>query len=261
MPDVVLIVAVGTALFVLLALFIAFMVFYYQKRRLEYQDEVKGLAETYQKEILKAQLEMQEQTFHSIAQEIHDNVGQILSLARLNMNSLENALQDHHRQKITTSKELVDQALSDLRDLSKRLNSKYASQQPLATLLKTQLDLIKKTGAVETSFDVIGQEAGLLPEKKLILFRIAQEALNNSLKHADASCISAQLEFTPRQMTLRVLDDGRGLAKNTEGSPEPPLNGTGLQNMNFRAGLIGASFSITGQTGSGTLVQIDLPLE
>ncbi|MFB9862739.1 sensor histidine kinase [Rufibacter immobilis] len=260
MPDVVLIVTVGTALFLLLALFIAFMAFYYQKRRLEHQDEIKDLAETYQKEILKAQLEMQEQTFHSIAQEIHDNVGQILSLARLNMNSLENALQDNHRQKITTSKELVDQAIGDLRDLSKRLNSKYATQQSLTTLLKTQLDLIRKTGAVETSFDVSGQEAGLLPEKKLILFRIAQEALNNSLKHAEASCISAQLEFTPKQMVLRIMDDGGGLAVTAEGSSEPPLNGTGLQNMRFRAGLIGASFSIAGQAGSGTLVQVDLPL-
>lgn len=88
MSDVLLIIAVGTTLFLSLGIFIAFMTLTYQKKRLQHHEEVKGLIDAYQKEILKAQIEMQEQTFLSISQEIHDNVGQILSLVRLNISTL-----------------------------------------------------------------------------------------------------------------------------------------------------------------------------
>lgn len=260
MPDVVIIIIIGTALFLLLGMFIAFMTLVYQKRRLEHQEEIKGLEEAYQKEILRAQLEMQEQTFLFISQEIHDNVGQLLSLVRLNVSTLDTMGNSSSAHKINASKELLDQAIQDLRDLSKRLNSKYTTSQPLSALLQFQLGLLQKTGVVDTQFELEGEERDLNPEKKLIAFRIAQEALNNVIRHAEADTINAKLMYSGEKMALRIGDNGKGFPATLAGGQPPANQGTGTHNMRYRATLIGATLRIEGQPGSGTVVLLELPL-
>lgn len=260
MSDVAIIIAVGTLLFLLLAAFIAFMTLAYQKRRLQHEKEITGIVEAYQKEMLKAQLEMQEQTFLSISQEIHDNIGQILSLARLNMSTLGDSLTKEAQGKVTNSKQLIDQAIQDLRSLSKRLNSKYVANQPLSALLKFQLELISKTGAADTSFKIIGEEYPIPAEKRLIAFRIVQEALNNILKHAEATTIKASITFLPGRMTLSISDNGIGFAEAAQLATGEKLSaGTGLSNMQYRATLIGGSLRIDSMPGAGTRVSLELP--
>ncbi|WP_192822814.1 sensor histidine kinase [Rufibacter sp. LB8] len=260
MHDVELIILVGTGLLLLLAVFIAFMTMSYQSRRLEQQQQLKDLEESYQKEILNAQLEMQEQTFLAISQEIHDNVGQILSLARLNMSLMEAKVLPEARQKLTDSKELIDQAIEDLRSLSKRLNSNYASQQSISALLAFQLLLMERTGVLQTSLKISGEEVGIEPDKKLIIFRIVQESLNNVLRHATASRVDVQLFFSKDRMTLKVTDDGIGFTaveKSGGGALSP---GTGTYNMQYRAKLIGATLELVGKPANGTDVILQLPL-
>lgn len=257
MSDILLIIGTGTALLLTLGTFITLMTLSYQKKRLQYQEEVTGLVAAYQKEILKAQLEMQEQTFLSISQEIHDNVGQVLSLARLHISTLASTVSE---QKIITTKELLDQAIQDLRDLSKRLNSKYVAQQKLPELLRHQLELIRKTGTVDTCFQCTGEEVLLNPEKKLIIFRIAQEALNNALKHAEADTITITLAYTAAKLTLRIADNGRGYLLAGQATKTNLSKGTGLYNMQYRAGLIGASLSMQSARGAGTLIALELSI-
>lgn len=259
MPDVLLIIAIGTALFLSLGIFITFMTLLYQKKRLQHQEEVKGLIDAYQKEILKARLEMQEQTFLSISQEIHDNVGQILSLVRLNVSTLGKAESVAAEQKILSSKELLDQAIGDLRNLSKRLNSKYVAQQRLSSLLKFQVDLIRKTGVADTYFEVLGEERMLNPEKKLIIFRIAQEALNNVIRHAEASILTAKLEYRSEKTILSISDDGKGFTVPDKTAKNGLSQGTGTYNMYYRASLIGAKLRIQSTRGEGTQVLLELP--
>lgn len=198
---------------------------------------------------------MQEQTFQTISQEIHDNIGQILSLIRLNISTIETEENSPSERKVITSKELLDQAIEDLRDLSKRLNTEYVSRQGLAELLRFQLNLIQKTGLYETILEVHGEERPLDAEKKLIIFRIAQEALNNILKHAQAKDISVLLMYLPVKIILSIKDDGKGF------SPELAQKSLGLQNMAHRAGLIGASFTLQSKPGEGTLAQLIVATE
>lgn len=259
MSDVLLIIAVGTTLFLSLGIFIAFMTLTYQKKRLQHHEEVKGLIDAYQKEILKAQIEMQEQTFLSISQEIHDNVGQILSLVRLNVSTLGKAENIAAEQKILSSKELLDQVIGDLRDLSKRLNSKYVARQELSCLLKFQIDLIAKTGVASTHFDVQGEEKVLNPEKKLMLFRISQEALNNAVRHAEASTITIKLEYKSEKTILSISDDGKGFTAPGKAEKNGLSQGTGTYNMYYRASLIGAKLRIQSTRGKGTQVLLELP--
>lgn len=231
----------------------------YQRKRLQHQDEVTGLVEAYQKEILKTQLEMQEQTFLAISQEIHDNVGQVLSLVRLNMSTMNVAENTILQQKVNTSKELLDQAIQDLRNLSKILNSKYVSQQSLSDLLKFQLGLIQRTGAVETGIEVHGEVRTLDSEKKLIIYRIAQEALSNIIKHADANSIKAKLTYMADRLSLSITDDGKGFIASSTSPGEVLAQGTGIHNMYYRAKLIGATLHVESKPGLGSLVLLELP--
>lgn len=259
MSDIILIVTVGTGVFLLLGVFISFMALLYQRKRMEHVEHIKGLEATYQTEILKAQVEMQEHTFLTISQEIHDNVGQLLSLVRLNVSTLASSQEEASAQKIQSSKDLLDEAIEELRTLSRRLNSKFTSQQSLASLIGGQLGFIQKTGVLDTEFNLVGEERWIDPEKKLIVFRIAQEAIQNVLRHAGATLLTIQITHLSEKMTVSIADNGKGYA-----SPALPLEkgtakGTGTQNMHFRAKLVGASLSIQGLPEAGTLVVLELP--
>jgi len=204
---------------------------------------------------------MQEQTFRTISQEIHDNIGQILSLIRLNISTIKAEEDSPSERKIITSKELLDKAIEDLRDLSKRLNTEHVSQQSLAESLRFQLNLIQRTELYETNLEVHGQERPLEPEKKLIVFRIAQEALNNIMKHADAKNISVLLMYIPGKIILSIKDDGQGFDTAAVYKPDEPAKGIGTNNMYYRANLIGAEFSLQSKPGEGCLARLILPTD
>ncbi|QMU26837.1 sensor histidine kinase [Adhaeribacter radiodurans] len=260
MADISIIIAGGTIIFLLTAGFIISLFYSYNQRLIAYLKEKEELKIIFQNEKLKAQLEMQEQTFHSISQEIHDNIGQILSLTRLNISTIKPDDYAATEHKITASKELLDQAIEDLRDLSKRLNTQFVTQQSLSASLRFQLNLIQKAGYHTTSLEVHGEEeAHLDPEKKLIVFRIAQEALNNVLKHADAKHILVVLVYLPDKTILSIKDDGHGFEVAEKVDAEVPVKGIGTYNMYYRARLIGAEFSLQSQQGEGTLAHLVLP--
>jgi two-component system, NarL family, sensor kinase len=245
-------IVITTYLMIFLVVIIVISIVKYQNKLKKHIEEVNLLKNLYQQEILKAQLEMQEQTFLTISQEIHDNIGQILSLTRLNISTIKIEDQASTIRKIATSKELLDKAIDDLRDLSKRLNIEYLSQQSLSELLKFQLNIIEKTGLYTTFLEVNGEEYPLNAGKKLIVFRIAQEALNNTIKHAKAENISITLDYLPDKIILGIKDDGKGFGSGI------PQTGIGIHNMYHRAKLIGADFSLQSRIDKGTIAKLIL---
>src|SRR5690606_6033411 len=121
------------------------------------------------------QLEIQEQTLKNISQEIHDNIGQALTLAKLNLNAVM-AEDTQLQEKILNSKELVSKAITDLRDLSHSLDTDYVLEMGLQRSIEYELELIRKTGIVRTDLHVEGNLQRLERQKELILFRIVQES-------------------------------------------------------------------------------------
>jgi signal transduction histidine kinase len=260
MSDITLIIISGTLLLLLVASFVTSFLFVYQRRQHAYVQEKEELKNLYQQEILKAQLEMKEQTLYTVAQEIHDNIGQILSLVKLNLNTVTLEEGSPAAQKISTTKGLVSKAIGDLRNLSKTLNSEHVSHQRLSQSLQHELDLISRTGTCETQLQVEGSEKTLDPQKQLIIFRIVQESLNNIIKHAGAQQISVILHYLAGRLDLSIQDDGTGFDKCALQDNTTRDKGTGLRNMHNRAQMIGATFTISSQPGKGTLIQLSLPL-
>jgi signal transduction histidine kinase len=260
MSDITLIIVSGTLLLLLVASFVTSFLFVYQRRQNAYIQEREELKNVYQQEILKAQLEMKEQTLYTVAQEIHDNIGQILSLVKLNLNTVVLENSSPAAEKIATTKQLVSKAIQDLRNLSKTLNSEHVSHQNLSQSLQFELDLIGRTGVCTTQLEVEGTEKALDPQKQLIVFRIVQESLNNIIKHAQAQHISVILQYFSGRLNLRIQDDGTGFDSASLQEKNARDKGTGLRNMYNRAQLIGATFDISSQPGKGTFIHLSLPV-
>ena len=248
------IIVISSAFFLLVAVGIIVLVLVYQKKQSQYLQEKVALQAAFEKEILEAQLDMQEQTLKNIAQEIHDNIGQTLSLAKLNLNTIRPE-KENAPEKIATTKELVSKAIADLRTLSKTLHTEAVLSVGLAEAIAMELQMIQKAGVFETVFRVIGIAAPLDPQKELILFRAVQEALNNAIKHSEATQIIVKLRYAPQELQVMVTDNGKGFETTAGHASE----GSGMRNMRNRAKLIGGTLQVDGSRG-GTEIRLTLPI-
>jgi len=247
------VVIVGSIVLALVAIFIISFMFIYSKRHNRHLMEKKEMQSQFQQELLRTQMEIQEQTFKTISQEIHDNIGQVLSLAKMNLSKFEMDRLNSD-EAVLSAKNLVSKAVSDLRDLSKTLNTDTISTIGLMKSIELELKLVEKTTGIKTLIQETGNPQMLAPQQELILFRIVQESLHNSIKHASPTLLSVVANFEDEKFHLTVADDGKGFNfSNVQGE------GSGLRNMQSRSKLIDAEWKLESATGKGTQIHIMIP--
>ena len=205
--------------------------------------------------LLQTQIEIQEQTLKTISQEIHDNVGQVLSLAKLNLGTFETMESEANQVKINDTKQLVSKAINDLRDLSRSLHGDKIAELGLQDSVANELKILQNTGQYQTALYITGDNYKLEEQKEMVLFRIVQESLNNAIKHAKAKNININIAYQPELFSLIISDDGSGFDPGALQSAE---TGIGLKSMQNRAALIGAAFTLNSQNGNGTTITIEL---
>jgi signal transduction histidine kinase len=249
----------GSLLLVMLALIIVCLILIFKKRQHESRRSIDELQSQFRQELLRSQLEIQEQTLKNISQEIHDNIGQMLSLAKLNLALADCPPDGSTRQKIQDSRQLVSKAIQDLRDLSRSMNTDYVSEMGLHRSIEYELEMINKTGAMQAELNTEGIITRLENQKELILFRIVQESLNNIIKHADARNIIVTINYLTSELFLSIRDNGQGVDLRPLENGENTGFGLGIRNMHNRAVLIGAQFNVHSTLGKGTEVTIRLP--
>lgn len=250
-----------TAFLLIVATGIIMLVLVYQKKQLQYLREKEQLKVTFEKEILESKLEIQEQTLKNISQEIHDNIGQVLSLAKLHINTMSVDDPGALVEKVNDSKKLISKAIQDLRDLSKSLNTDYLTDLGLIKSVEHELELIKKTGSYEIQFSVEAKPYRLEEQQELIFFRIVQEALHNIIKHAKATAIGVQLIFEPAVFTLKITDNGVGFDTSQLEVNNYTGLGLGIRNMYNRASMINTDFKLVSAPEKGTTISLALLLQ
>lgn len=235
---------------------ISFFIFFrrYRQKIVQNLKEKESLRSQFQQTLLQSQLEIREQTFKHISQEIHDNIGQMLSLAKLNLATTNFKDEAAAERKVQDAHELVAKSILDLRNLSRSFDTDYISGKGIQQSIAFELELIERAGNHKTQLTLLGEPVKLDKQKELILFRIIQECFNNILRHAQAAQITVQISYLENAISLKITDDGHGFDNASTDL------GLGLRNMHNRAALIGASFSITSLSGNGTTVNIELPL-
>jgi two-component system NarL family sensor kinase len=256
---VITVVAVTITLLLLGALMVSFL-YLYRKRHRRHLGEKEQLRLSYERELLKAQLEIQEQTFRNISQEIHDNIGQMLSLAKLNLSTMDLSQPLLLEQKIGDTKQLVGQAIHDLRSLSHGLNTDYVADLGLARAIGHELETVKRSGGYETELITEGTIYHIDNQSELIIFRITQESLNNIVKHAACQRIVIHLLYQPEKLVVSIRDNGKGFDLTPLSHDFIASFGLGIKNMHNRAHLIGAGFLISSTIDEGTCVTITVPV-
>jgi two-component system NarL family sensor kinase len=240
---------ITTTLIVLfLVAFILFLVIIFQVRKKKAKAQLE-------KEILNAQIEIQEQTLKTISQEIHDNIGQILSLAKLNLNTFPVNPDEKTQLKLNDTKQLVGKAINDLRNVSRGMHGDKIAELGLQEAISNELKILQNSGQYNTSLHVAGHPFKLKTQEEMVLFRMVQEALHNSIKHAKAKNICVTLTNNENKYILMIADDGIGFDKETLQSTQ---TGIGLKNMQNRAALINGIFSINSAPVNGTIIEIIL---
>ena len=259
--DIILLVIVATIILLFLLSFIAAILFLYQKKNLLYLKNLETVRNEYDKNLMQIQLEIREQTFQEVSREIHDNIGLTLTLAKLQLNTIEQRNGFSHTGEIKSSIELISKSIVDLSDISKSFNSEEIGRQGIYNMLKNEKEKLERTGLYEVIFAEEGNVIHMDERRELILYRIAQEVLNNTLKHAAATCISITIAYRPQQFMLAISDNGRGFNLDQIEVQQPGRMNAGLKNIRTRALLLNGSYAIHSQAGAGTKISINVPYQ
>jgi signal transduction histidine kinase len=242
--------------FLIFIIGIALFMTQYRKRKLQHIKETSILNEQHQKEILSTQLEMQTQTMQYIGREIHDNVGQKLTLASLYTQQL--AYENKAPQvndKIENISQIINESLAELRQLSKSLTDDGIADNTITVLLQQECDKVNGTKKCKVNFSSDEQNTVLTYQTKSILVRIVQEFLQNSIKHSGCKSIDVSLSRNDDSIYLQLTDNGKGFdMKKISG------NGIGINNMKKRTELIGGIFKLESSVEWGTKLNIEIPL-
>lgn len=227
--------------FVILLVFIFYVITLYRKNQQLHAQEKARLLEQFNSEIVRAKLEMSQTTLDRIASEIHDNIGHNLTIAGMNMIGL---TCEEDENLATDTRELVQTALRDLRDLSKSLSQGYQLDLGLEAAIKRELEIMMRSFDLKCELIKLNvTDSQIVPtnsdEQEVIFFRCAQEAMSNIAKYAEASYVVISLWFDHDVcIRMEVADDGIGL------DPESVTSGVGLQSMKQRMSLLGGKFEI-----------------
>lgn len=258
--EIVLTIIGASMLMTLLVLFLVLFALIFKKRQFKHREEKATLQAQFSQEILKSQIEVQNSTLQQISQELHDNIGQLLSVAKINLNILEDTdQQEDNREYITQTNEIIGQSIQDLRSLTKSLDGDFVQQFGLQESITHELQRIRKTKKFETEVMQQGEAYALGFEKEIILFRIFQEFLNNSLKHSEAKNIKVKFTYAPEHFKLCIADDGKGFDYEKVITNKMFDSGAGLRNISRRCELIGGNCKLESVLGKGTQLDIELP--
>ena len=240
--------------------FVVYFIFSNQRKRLKQQHEKEQLKENYEREVLTTQIESRDQTLRDVSQEIHDNMGQLLSVARINLNILEKEMAEQPQLKrIQDTNGLLGDVIKYIRMLSKGLNSDMLSTYGLRESIKFELKRIEQSAMIVCHFITDGDDFAIDAKKEIVIYRMVQEILNNILKHAEATEISISMNYTPVNFNLNIHDNGKGFDQSEAVNRNIADAGSGIRNLQKRAALVGATLQIKSEPGQGTKILIKLP--
>lgn len=250
-------VIVTTLIFLIAPASILAYIIVYNRRKKRHIEEKALMQLTFDAEITKTQLEVQEQTMQTIGADLHDNIGQLLSLTSLTLNSVELDNAPKARQKIDAAIDLTLRSIKEMRLLGKLLQGDQLVVMGLSEAINHEITWIEKSGQYKVSYTNDGEmPAANSADKDLILFRILQEILNNIIKHAKATEINIKLDYQEAVLQLRVSDNGVGF---NSANLQAEQSGMGLQNIQKRAGIIGGEATILSNPDEGTTITVFIP--
>jgi signal transduction histidine kinase len=254
--EVVIVLIGSSAVLIAISALMIFVYLFYQKRRFLHLQQVKEMERRFEAELLYAQVEVQEQTRKNLGGELHDNIGQILSLTRVTAGSINLREPERAEQKIADIQSLLARSIQELRRLSKVIHGEQLLEKGLKAMIEQEASWLQKNSNYRVEFRCEGLEFSSSDGKKdLLLYRIVQESLNNVIKHAGADRIEILLHREKGWLHLSISDNGCGFSPGENQGKE----GLGLSNMRRRIALLNGEMRIE-SCSDGTILRFAVPL-
>ncbi|MCX8072682.1 MAG: sensor histidine kinase [Candidatus Binatia bacterium] len=206
-------------------------------------------------------VEISEDTMQAVSRELHDDFGQALTAARLDLGRIERQLPaaSDLRQQVREVRQQLAAMLENVRNLSQVLRPAALDDLGLMAALESYAERFAERSGVHIDLHLPAQEPALGREAELTLYRTLQEALTNVARHARATHVTIALDEEEGRVRLRIRDNGKGFVTEGEDRSRPGL-GLGIAGMRERAELYGGRLLITSQPGQGTEVLLELPI-
>lgn len=207
-------------------------------------------------ELAEHMLQVQETERHRLSRELHDDIGQMLTAAKLQSEWLRRRLPAELLEHSTQLNETLDETLAKVRDVSAILHPRQLTSLGLEASLRGHLLRTLADSQVRWSLKCKQRLAGIPEEMAVAAFRITQEAITNVLRHAHAKNLRVRVRRLSQGLELHISDDGRGFTPIAD----PALAGQrGMSGMAERAGLLGAAWRLQSEPGNGTRIDVLFP--
>lgn len=243
-----------------------------EEKLTQYQDQLEGLVEERTLELQEANIQLQKEIVERkrayevtavmeererLARELHDSVTQSLYSLTLFAESgrylAKKGDMDRLQDCLTELSNNAQGVLKELRLLVYDLRPKALEEDGLVGALQQRLNAVEQRSGIKVNLEVNGKEK-LTPQEEVGLYRIAQEALNNALKHAAATMVTIRIDIGPDQLAMEVIDDGISFDPDSDNYK----GGMGLSNMQERATKLGGTLRVVSSVGEGTKVLVNI---
>jgi signal transduction histidine kinase len=239
------IIITSTVLAVLGVTFIVIIFTVFQNRKNKLLLERAKNKKRFEREIVEAQIEIREETLRNISWELHDNIGQLLTLAKIQM-------QHASPENIGEISETITKSLEEIRALSKSINPDFINNIKLKEALSLEIERFNRLNYIESSLTIKGEERDIDKKHGIVIFRMLQEFFSNTIKHSKASKLDVSLDYKENTIKIIAKDNGIGFEINKTKS-----KGIGLQNIKARAKLINAKVKMKSEPKKGTSLIIN----
>lgn len=226
--------------------------------KVEAKEALKLEVERQQVRHLNALSEVQEQERSRFAKDLHDGLGGMLWGVKLSLTNMKGnmVIDSEHVQIFERSLDMLDNSIHELRRVAHNLMPEALVKFGLAATLKDFCDFVNSSKVIHVIYQQVGIERRLDMSVEVVLYRVANELVNNSLRHSSAREIIIQLNYDDHSLTLTVEDDGKGFDK----SILDKTTGSGWPNIKSRIAYLKGTLDVVTSPGNGTAVNITIPI-
>ncbi len=236
----------------MLTSFAFFLVIYLQVQKRK-QNRFRIEKEQLEQEVLRTGLKVKEQAINTMSRELHDNIGSRLNAVMRFLHVIQTT-EDKTTvaELVKESQGLLGEVIKDARNISHVLNSDYVMNHGLVEAVQKEVDFVKRSAGINAMVLVEGDYYNFNSGHELIVFRMIQEAISNTIKYAKATNLRISMRYTERLFELKITDNGTGF------DTDIAADGIGLANMKNRARMLKADFALQSKPGEGTTLLLTL---
>ncbi|WP_271765528.1 sensor histidine kinase [Aquimarina algiphila] len=249
------IIIIGMVVIFLLSLSVIIFFILYQRRLLAQQQKHQKIESDYQKELLKTSILSQEEERTRIAKELHDDVGAMLTTTKLYFGQITPELPPDELKDIAKKTSgFLDDMIHSVRSISQDLRPVVLEKLGLIEAIQSLVQTINESGKIAAGFQNNTVKT-IIKTKELNIYRIVQELVTNTLKHAEATTIKIQLKNDKNVLVILYEDDGKGL----KGENMLHKKGLGLKNIESRLSVLSGTSQFINKS-KGMKVKVEIPI-